>query len=78
MSVLRGSKDGVQLAKEKLLKSVEACAQLETSEICVSEVKLQQIEVLGLDFTQIKIFVNREPLIVSLRLTVKSYENSHR
>ena len=41
MSVLRGSKDGVQLAKEKLLKSVEACAQLETSEICVSEVKLQ-------------------------------------
>jgi hypothetical protein len=38
LGVIRGSKEGVQLAKLQLLKCVEEYGQLETSEIFVSEV----------------------------------------
>lgn len=38
LAVIRGSKDGVQLARIQLLKCVEEHAQLETTEIFVSEV----------------------------------------
>ena len=40
MGVIRGSKEGVQLAKLQLLKCVEEYGQLETCEIFVSEVLL--------------------------------------